>query len=86
MAIESRSRIIWLVTTAMAIWMPAAHAQQAPAAPHAEAGTGDQDIIVTARKRDERLIDVPQSVSVISPDTLDQVHAQRFADYFTRVK
>jgi outer membrane receptor protein involved in Fe transport len=76
---------MWLVTTAGMAWIPAAHAQQAPAATQAEASAGDQDIIVTARKRDERLIDVPQSVSVISPETLDQVHAQRFADYFTRV-
>jgi len=82
-----RLRAVWLVTTAGMAWVPAVHAQQADAAvaAQAEASAGDQDIIVTARKRDERLLDVPQSVSVISPETLDQVHAQRFADYFTRV-
>ncbi|MEO7691923.1 MAG: TonB-dependent receptor [Sphingomonas sp.] len=90
MAIESRSRVIWLVSTAMAVWIPTAQAQQAPVDTQAAVAAGSpsgggEDIIVTARKRDERLIDVPQSVSVISPEMLAGIHAERFADYFTRV-
>ena len=42
--------------------------QAAPAA--AEEATGDQDIIVTARKRNETLLDVPVAVSAISGDNL----------------
>src|SRR6185295_14863696 len=43
------------------------------------------DIIITAQKRSQVLIDVPQSVSVISGDTLEKTHAQRLSDYLTRI-
>ncbi len=43
------------------------------------------DIVVTAQKREQRLIDVPQSVSVISSDLLQQTHSDRLDDFFTRV-
>ncbi len=43
------------------------------------------EIIVTAQKRAQRLIDVPQSVSVISADLLQETHSDRFQDYFTRI-
>lgn len=51
--------------------------------PQADQATGE--IIVTAQKRAQRLIDVPQSVSVISADLLQQTHADRFQDFFTRI-
>lgn len=44
-----------------------------------------QDIIITAQKRTQRLLDVPQSVSVISGDSLDKQHAERLSDYLTRI-
>ncbi len=44
-----------------------------------------EEIIVTAQKRAQRLIDVPESVSVISADLLQQTHAERFQDFFTRI-
>jgi iron complex outermembrane recepter protein len=47
--------------------------------------TQPQEIIVTAQKRSERLIDVPQSVSVVSAETLQNQHAQRLSDYLTRI-
>jgi outer membrane receptor protein involved in Fe transport len=59
----------------------------APAAP-AESGASDpsqDEVIVTAQKREQRLLDVPQSVSVLSAQTLRDTHAERFADYFTRL-
>ncbi|MET0309982.1 MAG: TonB-dependent receptor [Sphingomonas sp.] len=66
-----------------------AQAQQAPAqddsAQAQPANPNDGDIVVTAQKREERLLDVPQSVSVISADSLANAHAERFADYFTRI-
>ena len=53
--------------------------------PEAQA-QGDQNaIIITAQKRSQRLIDVPQSVSVISGASLDNQHAQRLSDYLTRI-
>ncbi|MEG3086964.1 TonB-dependent receptor [Sphingomonas sp. PB4P5] len=40
-----------------------------------------RDIIVTAQKREQLLIDVPQSVSVVSGDTLERQQATSFKDY-----
>jgi outer membrane receptor protein involved in Fe transport len=42
---------------------------------------GLEEIIVTARKREERLIDTPQSVSVLSSDTLSKLGAVQFQDF-----
>src|SRR5688500_15446859 len=47
--------------------------------------SGPVDVIVTAQKRSERLIDVPQSVSVVSAETLQNQHARRLSDYLTRI-
>ncbi|MEE3627428.1 TonB-dependent receptor [Nitrospirillum sp. BR 11752] len=65
-----------------------AWAQQAPdAGPAAASAASDvlDEIVVTAQKRTERLIDVPQSVSAVSAEALQQAHAERLDDYFTRV-
>jgi iron complex outermembrane receptor protein len=42
---------------------------------------GGEDIVVTAQKRAQTLIDVPQSVSVISGTTLESEQATSFQDY-----
>jgi outer membrane receptor protein involved in Fe transport len=69
---------------------PAATQASAPA----EAGTNDQgsqqpanaqDIVVTAQKRPQVLIDVPQSVSVVSGATLERQNATNFSDYLKNV-
>lgn len=58
----------------------------ANAQPTAVQSQGNQnEIIITAQKRTQRLIDVPQSVSVISGDSLEKQHAQRLSDYLTRI-
>ena len=57
---------------------------QSEPAPDIE-GENSADIVVTAQKREERLLDVPQSVSVISGDALQEQHAQRLSDYLTKV-
>ena len=58
----------------------------AEAQPSAVQTQGDQnEIIITAQKRSQRLLDVPQSVSVISGESLDQQHATRLSDYLTRI-
>src|SRR5690349_15620167 len=44
-----------------------------------------EPIIVTAEKRAELLIEVPQSISVVSGDTLEAQHADTFADYLKLV-
>ncbi|WP_420822593.1 TonB-dependent receptor [Sphingomonas flavalba] len=65
---------------ALATGMPATtplHAQAVPAAN--EAGGGDE-IIVTARRRDERLIDVPIAVTALSGDALAKAGAIDITD------
>ena len=57
--------------------------QVSPEASDAEADNGE--IIVTAQKREQALLDVPQSVSVISAETLQDLHATQFSDYLTRI-
>ena len=44
-----------------------------------------EDIIVTAQKREQTLIDVPQSVSVVSGATLERQVATNFQDYLKLV-
>jgi len=52
----------------------------------AEADEGSEsEIIVTAQKREQLLIDVPQSVSVVSGDALENIQATSFADYLKLV-
>ncbi len=65
---------------ALAASMPAV-AQEAPPATDGPAG----DIIVTAQKRAERLIDVPVAISAISADTLTSQNINRLSEYFDRV-
>ena len=59
----------------------------APAAAWAQEGDADfgNEIVVTAQKRSQTLIDVPQSVSVVSGATLEQQGATNFADYLKNV-
>jgi outer membrane receptor protein involved in Fe transport len=40
-----------------------------------------EEVIVTAQKRDERLQDVPMSLTALSGDTLEQTHSFQFEDY-----
>jgi outer membrane receptor protein involved in Fe transport len=82
-------RNAWLGTTALltaVAWTPAATSQTAvPGGAAAGSGSSGRDIVVTATKREERLIDVPMSISAISGETLDQQHIQNFADLAARV-
>lgn len=54
-------------------------------AAEAEVGAGVPDIIVTAQKREQLLIDVPQSVSVVGGEALENVQATNFSDYLKLV-
>ncbi len=69
----------WLATaSALALATPA-YAQATDTA-----STGDE-IVVTARKREERLVDVPQAVTAIEADQLLSTGASRFEDYLATV-
>src|SRR3954467_9990035 len=78
----SRRSKAWLLATgaAFAFVSAATAAPPAPADPKLSDTTPDE-IIVTAQKREQRLIDVPQSISVVSGATLEQRHATALADF-----
>ncbi|WP_254290746.1 TonB-dependent receptor [Sphingomonas tagetis] len=72
------------LTTALALSLPhVAQAQDAPAT--TEAVVGENEIIVTATKRSERLQDVPASVSVVQATDLSKEGVVRFSDYASRI-
>lgn len=58
---------------------PAAAQEQAPAARPAEPA-GVEEIVVSARRRDERLQDVPAAVTAFSSDTLRNLQAGSIGD------
>lgn len=59
-----------------------ANAYAAAASPATEAEAGDQmeEIVVTAQKRTERLVDAPQTVNVVTGDQIDKYGITRFDD------
>src|SRR6188768_2315393 len=57
-----------------------ASAQDTPAT-----ASDGETILVTAQKRSQELIDVPQSVTVVSGATLEEQHADNFQDYLKLV-
>ena len=71
----------------LGIATPAA-AQTQPPSPPANESVSDENseaIIVTAQKREEVLLEVPQSVTVVGGDTLDRQQATNFQDYLALV-
>ncbi|ASG22319.1 TonB-dependent receptor [Nitrospirillum viridazoti] len=44
-----------------------------------------QEIVISARRKDERLTDVPVSVTAMSSDFLEKQNIQSFADYATKI-
>ena len=44
-----------------------------------------QEVVITAQKREERLIDVPQAVTVLTSDNLSELGATQFRDFANTV-
>ncbi len=80
-----RFKTVLSAHVALTAFAAPALAQPAPPPAADTSSTSDPEIIVTAQKRAQRLIDVPQSVSVVSADVLRQTHSDRFSDFFTRI-
>lgn len=73
-------RFLLAAGTALAVLSPA-HAQEADSATASYPG----EIVVTAQKRSERLIDTPQSISALSSDDLSRIAAKQFVDFANTV-
>ena len=74
----TRTRMLALLSAATmlgGIALPSAALAQADAAPAEAANEGNGEIVVTARRREESLIDVPISVTAISGDALTRTGA-----------
>lgn len=67
----------------------AASASMLPLAAEAQAQqsqeSAHEEIVVTAQKREERLRDVPQSITAITDETLERLQANDFGDYSGQV-
>lgn len=73
---------------ALAPWLvvaPAAAQDASDQTASEDAGAYADDIVVTARRRDERLIDVPVAVTAVSGETLENYSVSRMADLATLV-
>ncbi|QNA87175.1 TonB-dependent receptor [Sphingomonas sp. So64.6b] len=58
-----------------------AFAQQGPSVEEAAAAPDNDDIIVTAQKREQTLFEIPQSIAVVGGSTLLRQQAVSFVDY-----
>lgn len=85
------SRIAFLGSTAViaATLASGANAQvQEQTPPQANQSATDEDnaeIVITAQKREEKILDIPQSVTVVGGDTLERQHAATFEDYLNEI-
>lgn len=75
-----------LAGSALSLSIGKAHAQEAGSKKrdHQEAAN-TQEIIVSARRKDEKLTDVPASITAYSSDYLKTQNIQNFTDYATRI-
>lgn len=55
--------------------------QPPPQADQSATDVDQAEIIVTAQKREEPILSIPQSVSVVGGDTLERIHASNFQDF-----
>lgn len=79
---EVRIALLLSATALVALPSPAAAQQEQPQqTPGAPAEASEEDIIVTAQKREQSLYQVPQSISVLGGEALEQRQARSIADY-----
>lgn len=65
-------RVLLSSAAALALAPEIALAQDVPAPPDAGPASGTGEIIVTARKREERLLDVPVAISAVSEEAIER--------------
>lgn len=82
----NRKIALWTILAATALSSPVAMAQEAPEGEAAGAqAAGDGDIVVTAQRREQRLVDVPISVSAVSSASIDRAQVRTVTDIATIV-
>ncbi len=86
----NRTIALSLAGTCLAAFATQANAQQGPATStdnvtKAQVDTNENVVVVTAQKRPQVLIDVPQSITVVTGKTLENQHANNFQDYLKLV-
>jgi iron complex outermembrane recepter protein len=76
-ALPIRTLLALSAATAALATPGVAFAQDSTAAPE----TGSEEIVVTAQKREQTLLEIPQSISVVGGDKLERQQATSFVDY-----
>ena len=80
------SHILAVATIAALAQASPAAADERPGPARGDGGTAQlEDVVVTAQKRTQTVIDIPQSISVVSGATLEQQQANSFSDYLKLV-
>lgn len=69
-----------VVFVAAGVALPAGVFAQAPTGPAASTAQTIEEIVVTARKRDERIQDVPMAISALSGDRLERTGGDNLRD------
>lgn len=59
--------------------------QPAPQDDRSATDVDEAEIVITAQKREERILDIPQSVTVVGGDTLERQGANTFAEYLNEI-
>ena len=80
-------KALLLTATAIGVLPVTSLAQTAPVTQVAAAATSEdagEDIVVTARKREERLVDVPLTISVVGADAIDRANLDNISDIATQ--
>ena len=76
---------LWSSVAVTTLLIATSMAQPAYAQSQEETATTIQDIVVQARRRSERLIDVPVAITAVSAETLDDYSVSRVSDMATLV-
>src|SRR5579862_3559288 len=79
-----RYAALLLLVTDLSGGAPAALAQQAGDSSASTTATEPETVIVSARKREESIAEVPTSITAFTAETLKDYNVQSFADYATK--
>jgi outer membrane receptor protein involved in Fe transport len=85
MTARASGKIRFLLAGTAALLCATSPAQAQDVDPAQDSETLPGDIVVTAQKRSERLIEAPQSISALSSDDLSRLAARQFVDFANTV-